>query len=284
MSINNELDKLRNDGYCLWVGAGVTKQLAGACVPDWRGLVEQIETHARISNPAASFPERLDDCLEKIDREKFQSHIRNLIYEPTKNAIRELAKKSTDPANVVPAQVRQLAHLGSLANPIVNFNVESFTSHALARPGGSFAIKSYVLSGIRKERLQIEPFLELNGSRYPRMVYHPHGAIDLTGLCVLGQKEYKDHKGSLAYELAIHAAFQSHLAIVGMSLDDRYLIEHLTDFRDQIRDVLWFLGGQPDKEKRNGRKITIFVWSSARGKIFGMASVKRSLLRINACS
>ncbi len=45
----------------------------------------------------------------------------------------------------------------------------------------------------------------------------------------------------LAYQLSIHAAFQSNLVIIGMSLQDKYLRRQLAKFRQQIRKILWFM-------------------------------------------
>jgi hypothetical protein len=130
--------------------------------------------------------------------------------------------------------------LGARANPIVNFNIEVITSYLL---GGAepHAIKcfippvpgaAHVLSGHGQ--------YTLSPSRHNRAIYHPHGAVAVGGICVMTASEYRAMRGTLALQLAVHAAFRSPLAIVGMSLDDEYLREQLAEFRDQIDEVFWF--------------------------------------------
>jgi hypothetical protein len=52
--------------------------------------------------------------------------------------------------------------------------------------------------------------------------------------------EYDAHNGSLAYVLAVSAAFENKLWIVGMSLDDQYLRDHLKGYGSQINRIRWF--------------------------------------------
>jgi hypothetical protein len=79
-----------------------------------------------------------------------------------------------------------------------------------------------------------------NTSRHNRAIYHPHGAVTVGGICVMTASEYRAMRGTLALQLAVHAAFRSPLAIVGMSLDDEYLRQQLAEFRDQVDEVFWF--------------------------------------------
>jgi hypothetical protein len=84
-------------------------------------------------------------------------------------------------------------------------------------------------------------------SQFYRSIYHPHGAIDEHGLCVLAESEYRGLRSSLALQLAAHAAFGTRLVIVGMSLEDTYLREQIAAFRNEMREVLWFQVGSPQE-------------------------------------
>jgi len=53
-------------------------------------------------------------------------------------------------------------------------------------------------------------------------------------------------QGTLALELAAHAAFGLNLVIVGMGLNDDYLREQVERFRGQIRDIFLFTDRQPE--------------------------------------
>src|SRR5206468_1707422 len=87
----------------------------------------------------------------------------------------------------------------------------------------------------------------LDGKRFRRAVYHPHGALETSGVCVLAESEYKSMHGTLALELATHAAFASRLVIIGMSLEDGYLRSQLERFMPQLSGVVWFVdaGARP---------------------------------------
>jgi hypothetical protein len=54
------------------------------------------------------------------------------------------------------------------------------------------------------------------------------------------QREYRSMSGTLALQLATHAAFGLDLAIVGMSLEDAYLRTQIESFREQIQTIIWF--------------------------------------------
>jgi hypothetical protein len=69
-------------------------------------------------------------------------------------------------------------------------------------------------------------------------VYHPHGLATVD--TVMTAAQYKANSQTLAFGLAIHAAFGNALAIVGMSLDDDYLRNHIERFRGSIGTIFWF--------------------------------------------
>ena len=69
-------------------------------------------------------------------------------------------------------------------------------------------------------------------------MYHPHGLSTVD--CIMTLEEYKTLNGTLALQLAAHAAFGNNLAIVGMSLQDEYLRKQISEFRNQINSIVWF--------------------------------------------
>lgn len=247
--------QLKDRGYCLWVGAGIGVHASSAGnekVPTWAALAENLELAAELDHQSdLSLPERLDLVLHALGRERFQRELRERIYDPLARSLLEAARTcGKNQADPIPREVRQLARLGARANPIVNFNVEPMTSLLL---GGAepHAIRCFVppvpggsslLSGVG-HRTQSE--------RFNRSIYHPHGAVTVSGICVMTASEYRAMRGTLALQLAVHAAFQTDLVIVGMSLDDDYLREQLACFRDQIPFVWWFTvdAPRPDVEK-----------------------------------
>jgi hypothetical protein len=60
-------------------------------------------------------------------------------------------------------------------------------------------------------------------------------------------QEYEANRETLAFGLAIHACFNNNLAIVGMSLDDQHLREHIERFRPNIGQIYWFNSQFPDE-------------------------------------
>jgi hypothetical protein len=73
------LDRAKNrlqDGYCLWVGAGVTKQLwPGA--PQWGELTKKLEALAELADDCSlQYPERLGRCSDKLGSDMFRKHLR----------------------------------------------------------------------------------------------------------------------------------------------------------------------------------------------------------------
>ena len=228
-------------GICLWIGAGVTKHLAkgiGADIPDWNSLTTTLERKAHIvSAPDAqsSNPRRLNACMRKLGAATFRREVSRHLYGALCAALAKYAHDHRGQLAEPPRVAFELAALGWLANPIVNFNVETLTSSLIARPAGPCRVLPY--RGAASDGV----FEQQEGSRdFSRLVYHPHGAVNYSGRAVMTSSEYAAHKGSLAYLLSVSAAFENNLWIVGMSLDDEYLRKHLKQHRKQIRCVRWF--------------------------------------------
>jgi hypothetical protein len=59
--------------------------------------------------------------------------------------------------------------------------------------------------------------------------------------------QYEANSQTLAFGLAIHAAFGNTMAIVGMSLDDQYLRRQIERFRANIGPIYWFNNQFPDE-------------------------------------
>lgn len=268
VKVEESLRQLRSHGYALWAGAGVTIQLAragGVAVPDWGKLVGEVEILAGVGSAPdkTSFPERLDVCLRNMERETFQKALKTNILDKLKESILQAARSRHNLEDPIPSEFRQIASLGHLANPIVNFNIECFTSAALAAPGGPYIIRAF---NPAPQRSQISSG-SISSERFNRAVYHPHGALDIYGLCVMCERDYKTLNGTLALQLAAHAAFESNLAIVGMSLEDDYLRKQIADFRHHIRRIVWFRSDPPDVETtrwawRNAVEIAVQPWSA----------------------
>jgi hypothetical protein len=230
-------------GICLWLGAGVTKHLAmaiGGVVPDWNGITGELEAKAGIAAPSTaslSNPERLQTCVQVLGAPVFRQAISKGLYGQLCAALAGFAHRSRGRLDEPPAVAWQLVSLGWLANPIVNFNVETMTSYLVARPAGPCRILPYRIRhppamGVYQEQETSADFF--------RTIYHPHGAVNYSGEAVMTSAEYGAHNGSLAYLLSVAAAFENNLWIVGMSLDDDYLREHLRQHRNQINGVRWF--------------------------------------------
>ncbi len=264
MELESALTRLRANSYCLWIGAGVTKQLSlmGTTVaPDWNELTTALEAEASIvPDDATSLPLRMNRCQTELGLSQFQQAVRRLLLEPVESAIID----SWSPGQAASLQLQQLAALGRRANPIVNFNIETYSSEAIAGPWGPWraAVFYRELGGHRVGTQQSRDA----GSRFPVRVLHPHGAMDLSGLVVLTQRDYDQLNGTLALQVSVHAAFDTDLAIVGMSLDDDYLRAQLQQFRPQLRQIIWFLSEQPNQEIQRwveANRITVVLapWS-----------------------
>lgn len=268
-SIDKALQILTPDGYTLWVGAGVSLHAttgAGQRPLLWSALTNHLEQKAAVAPPkTASFPDRLDVCLSRLGRFPFQKILRESVLIPCAEGIIETAIASP---KIVPQQIQQIAKLGWFANPIVNFNVEHFTSFLLAAPAGPFAARTFqprVIGAVR-DAFRIEFPDQSDGFR--RIIYHPHGTLQSGGICVMTSSEYRSMRGTLALQLAAHAAFGRVLVIVGMSLADTYLRKQLTNFREQVMDIVWF-ASPPDLKskaigswawKNNVRIVEVLDW------------------------
>ncbi len=219
-------------------------QAGGGKVPLWGELVRDLEASAKIApyKIDVTFPDRLDLILHALRRENFQSELRKRVHDPLASSLlaaaRAAGKNTADP---IPREVRRIAKLGTRANPVVNFNIETMTSLLL---GGyePHAVKCFVppVPGASDLLSGHGQYTGGGASTHNRALYHPHGAISVGGVCVMTSSEYRAMRGTLALQLAVHAAFRTRLAIVGMSLDDEYLRHQLGEFREQVDQVMWF--------------------------------------------
>lgn len=230
------------EGYCLWVGAGVTRTVAAghADVPLWDEVTAEMETAARIAtSPGDDFPTRLERCLQALGEGAFRSRLRERYYTDLSEGILSQALECAASNEFVPEHVRALAALGQLANPIVSFNIEPFSSLLLGRPAGPVRIL------FQQHRGKPGHAWREAGGRFQRIVYHPHGLA--TGDSVMTASQYEANRASLAFSLAIHSAFGNTLVIVGMSLDDNYLREQIEVSRRSLGDVYWFDSRFPEE-------------------------------------
>jgi hypothetical protein len=231
MDFNRVKHKL-DDGYSLWVGAGVTKQLWQDAL-QWDELTGNIEARAGLAKGlSGQFPERLQRCVDKLGPDAFRRALRKIYYTDFCEAMLRRAAQSINDEGAIPPEVREVAALGQLANPIVSFNIEPFSSTLLARPAGPARIIPF----LKPETSRVE-FAEF-GKTFQRIVYHPHGLSTADSIMTID--DYKTLDGTLALQLAVHAAFGNNLAIVGMSLQDEYLREQIYEFRKQIHSIFWF--------------------------------------------
>src|ERR1700730_10171569 len=230
-----DLDRAKNkltDGYCLWVGAGVTKQLWHDA-PQWGELTRELEARAELAgDSSASYPERLQRCSDKLGPDVFRKHLRKIYYTYLCEALLKRTVQWLNDGDGTPSELSKVAGLGQLANPIVSFNIESFSSTLLARPAGPARIIPFIK--LRTPRIEFNELTEA----FQRTVYHPHGLSTVD--CIITEEDYKNLDGTLALKLATHTAFGNHLAIVGMSLEDQYLRDQISEFRNQINSIIWF--------------------------------------------
>src|SRR6267378_6477413 len=112
-----------DDGYCLWVGAGVTKQLWQGAL-QWDELTKSMEARARLEKGRSSqLPERLQRCADKLRPDEFRRHLRKIYYTDLCEAMLRRAAQAINDEDGIPPEVRKVAALGQLANPIVSFNI-----------------------------------------------------------------------------------------------------------------------------------------------------------------
>jgi hypothetical protein len=228
-------------GYCLWVGAGLTRQVAGgkAAVPLWDDVTKELESAAGIKpSKKRDFPKRLDACFAQLGDKPFRTYLRERYYTRLCEAILSQANQLVDTDDYIPRDVRAVASLGQIANPIVSFNIEPLSSLLVGRAAGPVRIMFQQPPG-QPTFTWREP-----GGHFQRLVYHPHGLA--TSETVMTKAQYKANRQTLAFGLAIHAAYGNTLAIVGMSLDDEYLRKHLERFRGGIGPIFWFNSDFPD--------------------------------------
>lgn len=222
-------------GYCLWVGAGLTRQIAAghAAVPLWDEVTLELESAAGIqSSDEKDFPRRLDKCLALIGANTFRAFLRERYYTRLCEALLLQANLLAGAEDYIPTNVRAVAALGQLANPIVSFNIEPLSSLLLGRPAGPVRIVFQQPPG-QPTYTWREP-----GGRFQRLVYHPHGLATVN--TIMTATQYEANSQTLAFGLAIHASFGNTLVIVGMSLDDEYLRQQIERFRPSIGAIYWF--------------------------------------------
>ena len=237
----NYICSLMDTGCCLWIGAGLTVQIAGdpRKAPTWKDLTSRLELEARITpNLELDYPTRLDRCCSELGAGRFKKLLRQTYYTEISLILLRQAQQALETDNFIPRSMRQIACLGQIANPIVNFNIEPFTSILLARPAGPARVIPYTEPNV-PEFSYDEP-----AAGFRRLVYHPHGLA--TGSTVMTRSEYQAQGNTLAFALAVHAAFGTDLAIVGMSLEDDYLREQITRFRKDIGSIYWFNSEFPE--------------------------------------
>lgn len=185
-----------------------------------------------------------------------------IYYTDLCKAMLKRAAQSLKDGDGIPPEVRKVAAMGQLANPIVSFNIEPFSSTLLARPAGPARIIAF----IQPQTPRIE-FTE-SAKTFQRIVYHPHGLSTVD--CIMTEEEYNTLNGTLALELAAHAAFKNNLAIVGMSLQDQYLRDQISKFRNQIGSIIWFnsnFGGLKIWAACNTVEIVQVEWSQFLGAL-----------------
>lgn len=255
-------------GICLWLGAGVSTHLSrsiGGKLPQWSELTEALEREACVVVDPESkdnFPERLQICTRELGTAPVRRKIARAVYGELCVQIAKFAHDNVDSLAMLPGAVVQLAALGWRANPIVNFNIETFSSMLAARPAGPCRILPYRSRDASTSGHYVE---QESGSDFARIVYHPHGAANYSGNAVMTSSEYAAHDGSLAYLLSVSAAFENNLWIVGMSLDDVYLRNQLATHRNQINRIRWFntkaeLAKHDEWALKNGIKPIAVDW------------------------
>ena len=227
---------LMDSGCCLWVGAGLTVQIAGSPrdAPQWDELTSELEKLSQVqTRPDWDYPKRLEACAQKLGEKRFQALLRKKYYTNLSLVLLKTAKKLLDSDDFIPLSVRQVACLGQVANPIVNFNIEPLSSVLLARPLGPMRLASYSDPHMPQPAITQEA-----SAHFRRVIYHPHGLA--TGSTVMTKSQYDAQGNTLAFALAVHATFGCDLAVVGMSLEDAYLREQITRFRDDVKSIFWF--------------------------------------------
>jgi hypothetical protein len=201
--------------------------------PLWNELTAELEARAGIVRTSGQdYPSRLDSCLEAIGAGPFQKILRQRYYTELCEGIVSCASEHLDGEALVPDHVRAVAALGQLANPVVSFNIEPISTLLLARPAGPTRIL-FQQPDLLPSYTWREP-----GGVFQRLAYHPHGLA--TAGAVMTTRQYEANRQTLAFGVAIHAAFRNNLVVVGMSLQDRYLRDHIATYRENLENVYWF--------------------------------------------
>lgn len=247
-ALAEKLAALGTSGFCLWTGAGLGMQIgavAGETIPSWEMLVEDVERECGMENAYADLPfaERLEIARRYFGLHEFQRELRLRCLIPTARAIIFLIEQWIAEREVPPL-LDQLTLLGSLASSVVNFNIESVSSRVIAA-AAPLRLKAFHppvegSSGIHRHFFSAR---KLASGEVFLNVFHPHGAIDVSGRSVLTSRDYNSLSGTLGLQIAIHQAFMENVLIIGMSLEDSYLREQIAQFRPQMRDVYWIRGG-----------------------------------------
>src|SRR5215216_3120567 len=92
-------------GYCLWVGAGLTRQVAAGhtAVPLWDQLTLELESAAGIeSDQSSDFPDRLDKCMTLLGESAFGHFLRERYYTSLCEALLLQAASLLDSEDFVP--------------------------------------------------------------------------------------------------------------------------------------------------------------------------------------
>src|SRR2546426_10756259 len=185
--LNTGLGLLANGGFCLWIGAGLGNHLAGVGKNSrrvgWGDLVARLETSANVTPPPdAPYTERLEICQRRLRVQKFQQELRESVHNVLRDSLLAAARDRLDEDDVIPRQLRQIATLGVLPNPIVNFNIELWTSWTVAG-GGPFIIRPFVPNEAKGAIDTLYQYGRIR-ERFCRNIYHPHGAVEASGRCV----------------------------------------------------------------------------------------------------
>jgi hypothetical protein len=264
--------RLAKYGYCLWLGAGVSKQLSGGTgvqIPLWGELVTSLEAQLHI--PAAgkmSWPDRLNRIRWKVGPGDFQRLLRVNIAVPVAAALL-VQLEAWVKTGEVPSAIEQLNLFGAFATSVVNFNIETMSSRVVAA-ASPYKLKIFHPPAEGSSGWHIiEGKADGVGSgAVPLSIIHPHGAVDKGGLCVMTSEEYRLLNGTLGLEIAVHKCFEDNVLILGMSLEDEYLRHQLVAFRSQIKNVTWMNLGKPPGEPlyswAAANRIDIVVFNSPR--------------------
>lgn len=236
METDDALKFIQSNSFCLWMGSGVARYLSapgGHPTPLWGELVALLEKRHNIVSGGGSLPQRMEILRRVLGHQRFQKEIRELVLIRLAKSL--IAMGAAGPE--IPLEVANLATFAQNAEAIVSFNVETITS-TLASSG------SYELKSFEPPAREATGLLSKRASFFKDPVYkylfHPHGAIDMQGLCVLAESDYQSIDNTLTSALAIHLCYQKNLVIIGMSLDDMYLLKQLAKERMKIRTILWF--------------------------------------------